>query len=62
MDKALACAAGNWGSYSDNTKDSSAPILSDTPSMCTLSLTMPVVTWSSVNTCLVGGKVMFASV
>ena len=42
-------AAG--GSNPDTTKDLSAPILSGTPAMCTLSLTMPVITCSSMNTC-----------
>ena len=56
MDKALACHAGSQALNQDMTKDFSAPILSGTPAMCTLSPTMPVVTCSSVNTCHGGGK------
>ena len=56
MDKALACQAGGRGSNPDTTKEFSAPILSGTPAMCTLSLTMPVVTCSSMNTCHGVGK------
>ena len=48
MNKALACHAGGQGSNPDTTK---VPILSGTPAMCTLSLTMPIITCSSVNTC-----------
>ena len=55
MDKALACHTGSRGSNSDMTKVYSAPILSGTPP-CSLSLTMPVVTCLSVNTCHMGGK------
>ena len=36
-DKALACHAGSWGSNPDTTKVYSAPILSGTHAMCTLS-------------------------
>ena len=51
MDKALACHTGGWGWNLDKTKVYSAPILSGTPVICTLSLTMPAATCSSVNTC-----------
>ena len=37
-------------------KDFRAPIFLGTPSMCTLSHTMPVIMRSSVNTCHGGGK------
>ena len=56
MDKALAWRTDGWGSNSDTTKVYSAPILLDTPTMWTLSLTMPVVMCCSVNTCHGGGK------
>ena len=48
MDEALACHAGL---NPDMTKDFSAPILLGNPAMCTLTLTMLVVTCSSLNTC-----------
>ena len=54
--KALACHTVGQDSNPDTTKVYSAPILSGTPAMCTLSLTMPVVTCSSVNTCHGGGR------
>ena len=50
-DKALAGHAGSWGSNPDMLKVYSAPIQSGTPTMRTLSLTMPVVMCSSVNAC-----------
>ena len=56
MDKALACYAGGWGSNPDTTKVYSAPILSVTSAMCTLSLTMAVVICYSLNTCHGEGK------
>ena len=51
MDKALA-----QGSNMDTTKIYSAPILLGISTMCTLSLTIPVITWSIVNTCHGEGK------
>ena len=56
MDKALACHAGGQGSNPDTIKGFSVPILSGTPAMCSLSLTMPVIMCFSVNTCYAGGK------
>ena len=62
MDKALACHTGGRGMNRDTTKDFSAPILSGTPAMCTLSLslslslTMPVIMCYSMNTCHWGSK------
>ena len=50
IDKAFACHAGVWGSNHDTTKGSSAPILLGIPAVCTLSLTMPVVTYCGGNT------------
>ena len=38
MDKALAWHTGGWGFNLDTTNIYSAPILSGTPAMCTLSL------------------------
>ena len=37
MDKAFTCHTGSWGSIPDTTKVYCAPILSGTPTMCTLS-------------------------
>ena len=54
MGKVLACHAGGRGSNPDTTKDFSAPILLDTPTMSTLSLAMTVVKCYSMN--VTGGK------
>ena len=60
MDYPLACHPAGQGSNPDATKDFSAPILWGTPPPCalclSLSLTMPVVMCSRVNTCLEGGE------
>ena len=56
MDKALALYTGGWGSNQDTTKVYSTPILPGNPATCTLSLTMPILTCSSANTCHRGGK------
>ena len=56
MDKALTWHTGIQGSNPDTSKVYRAPILLGTPAMCTLSLTMPVITCSSMNTCHRGGK------
>ena len=55
MDKALACYAGSQGSNRIIPKILVLQ-LSQVPPPCALSLTMPVVTCSSVNTCHVQGK------
>ena len=55
MDKALGWHTGFRGSNPHTTRVYSAPILSGTPAMCTLSHTMPVITSSSMN--LVTGEV-----
>ena len=56
MDKALACHTGGRGLNLDMTKVYSASILSGTPAMCNLSLTMPIVTCSILNIRFGGGK------
>ena len=55
MDKALTWQVGSQGSNLDTAKKFRVPILSGAL-LRALSLTMPVVTFSSVNTCHVGGK------
>ena len=56
MAKALAWHTGGPSSNPDMTKVYGAPILLGAPAMCTLSLTLPVVLCSNVNTCHGGGK------
>ena len=51
MDKALACHTGSRGLKPNMTKVYGAAILSGTPTMCTLSLTILIVKCSSMNTC-----------
>ena len=55
MDKALGCHAGDLGLNPDITKVYSAPILSGTPSLCALSLslthTMLGIMCSGMNIC-----------